>query len=69
MIHYMRTSKLTKKIEPAKRPVGRPPAPPTVPLHIRVRTTMRDYFIEIGGTRAFRRWLTERAAKEGKTLD
>jgi hypothetical protein len=55
-----------KPVEPVKRGPGRPKSAPTTPLNIRVTLEERDFFLEIGGSRAFKRWLRERMEKEVK---
>lgn len=53
---------------PPKRPVGRPKAEPTFPISLRLNARQLEYWREIGGTRAMRRWLVGKAAEEGRNI-
>lgn len=46
-----------------KRPPGRPRSEPTVTSGIRLTLPEHAFYTEIGGSRAFKRWLRERMAE------
>lgn len=53
-------------VEPVARKPGRPKSEPTMTTAVRLTLPEHAFYTEIGGTRAFKRWLRERMAKEVK---
>lgn len=57
-----------KPAEPVARKPGRPKSEPTMTTAVRLTLPEHAFYTEIGGTRAFKKWLRERMEKGGPKM-